>query len=74
MQMITDMFAALSRVFGMINKSAFTAEKLINQTAYSLDESEKAAKYKAIAARREAKTLHNVTDDEEAAFDADFWN
>ena len=74
MQMITDFFSALSRIFRMVDKTAATAEKLINQTAYNLDESESAAKYKAIAARRTAKDEHKVTEKEEKAFDADFWN
>ena len=74
MQMITDLFKALSRLFGMVDKAAAASEKLINQTAYNLDTSEREAKYKAIAARKELQKNYKVTDKEIADFDADFWN
>lgn len=74
MQMITDFFNALSRIFGMFNKAAATTEKLLNQTAYNLDTSEREAKYKAIASRKQLQKDYKITDKEIEDFDADFWN
>lgn len=74
MQLITDLFAALSRIFSMTNKAAGTAEKILNQTAYNLDASEREAKYKAIAARKTLQKDYKVTDKEIADFDETFWD
>lgn len=74
MQMITDFFKTLSRIFGMVDKAAATTEKLINQTAYNLDASEKEAKYKAIAARKEMQKSFKISDAEIKAFDESFWD
>lgn len=55
MQMITDLFKALSDIFRIVSKTTTTIEVLVDQTNYSLSDSRDEAAAKLIASRKARK-------------------
>ena len=73
MQMITDFFAALSRIFRSTAKVTVPLELLIEQTANNLSISHAESEIAAIKAKKDLMASSDVTAEEIAEYRKNLW-
>lgn len=73
MQMIADLFAALSALFRITTKATVPLEKLVEQTANNLQVSHAESEINAIKAKKDLMASTDVTAEEIAQYRKDMW-
>ena len=73
MQIITDMFAALSALFRITTKATVPLEKLVEQTANNLEVSNVESEIRAIKAKKDLMSATDITAEEIAQYRKDLW-
>lgn len=73
MQIVTDFFNALSRIFRSTAKATVPLELLIEQTANNLSVSHAESEVAAIKAKKDIMDSSGVTADEIAQYRKDLW-